>query len=232
MSKPFVFIGSSSEGLEVAKSIKANLDHSCECQIWCQGLFGLSEGTLESLVNSISMFDFAILALTNDDLLTTRGADYNSPRDNVLFELGMFIGGLGKKRTFIVIDKSAKLKLPSDLAGITPASFEPPQKGKMQSAVGTACYEIEQAISSIGLKKNESINNSEENELEASKLIITNYLSENNYTKVSFERLLIMNSKFERPYIENLINSFPKHFRISLIKGQKPGIALVRKNGS
>lgn len=228
MSKPFVFIGSSSEGLEVAKAIQANLDNNCECQIWHQGLFGLSEGTLETLVNSLLKFDFAILALTNDDLLTTRGQEYNSPRDNVLFELGMFIGGLGKKRTFIVVDRSAKLKLPSDLAGITPATFEPPQKGKMQSAVGKACYEIEQAILAAGQKKEGFSTITDDEELEGSKLIITNYLSQNNYTRISFERLLVMSSKFEQSYVEKLIHKFPSHFRISLIKGQKPGIALVK----
>jgi hypothetical protein len=31
--KPFVFIGSSAEGLEAAKGIQANLDYTCEYQI-------------------------------------------------------------------------------------------------------------------------------------------------------------------------------------------------------
>lgn len=155
--RPYVFIGSSSEGLEVAKAIQANLDHTCEPHIWSQGLFGLSEGNLEALVNAIEHFDFAILALTPDDLTISRSSEQQSPRDNVLFELGLFVGGLGRDRVFMVIDRSAKLKLPSDLAGITPATYEPPYSGTMQSAVGAACTAIESQIKKQGLRKGQGL---------------------------------------------------------------------------
>ncbi len=155
--KPFVFIGSSAEGLESAKGVQANLEYSCECQIWSQGLFGLSTGTMETLVKSLDKFDFAILMLTEDDITISRNKEQGSPRDNVIFELGLFIGGLGLERTFIVIDRKAKLKLPSDLAGITPATFEPPVKGTIQSAMGTACLEIEQAIKKLGPRQKQGI---------------------------------------------------------------------------
>jgi hypothetical protein len=155
--RPFVFIGSSAEGLEVAKAIQANLDYSYECQIWSQGLFGLSEGTLETLVNALEHFDFAILALTPDDLTHSRGTDQKSPRDNVLFELGLFIGGLGTERVYMVVDRAAQLKLPSDLAGITPATFQPPTSGTMQSAVGAACTAIEGKIKKLGARKGTGI---------------------------------------------------------------------------
>lgn len=156
--KPFVFIGSSAEGLESAKGVQANLEYSCECQIWSQGLFGLSTGTMETLVKSLDEFDFAILMLTEDDITISRNKEQGSPRDNVIFELGLFIGGLGLERTFIVIDRKAKLKLPSDLAGITPATFEPPVKGTIQSAMGTACLKIEQAIKKLGPRQKQGIN--------------------------------------------------------------------------
>lgn len=155
--KPFIFIGSSTEGLEAAKGIQANLEYSCECQIWSQGLFGLSGGTLETLVKALNDFDFAILVLTEDDVTLSRDNEQKSPRDNVIFELGLFIGGLGLDRTFIVIDRKAKLKLPSDLGGITPATFEPPVKGTIQSALGTACLEIEQAIKKLGARNEKGV---------------------------------------------------------------------------
>ena len=153
--RPYVFIGSSAEGLGIAKAIQANLDLVCEPHIWSQGLFGLSEGTLETLVNSLERFDFAILALTGDDLTLSRGSEQRSPRDNVLFETGLFIGGLGRERVFLVADRSAKLKLPTDLAGITPATFEPPTSGTMQSALGAASTAIESKIRKLGLRTGE-----------------------------------------------------------------------------
>lgn len=155
--RPYVFVGSSTEGLDIAKAIQANLDHLCETHIWSQGLFGLSEGTLETLVNSLERFDFAILALTDDDLTLSRGSEQRSPRDNIIFETGLFIGGLGRERVFLVADRSAKLKLPTDFAGITPATFEPPKWGTMQSALGAACTTIETKIRKLGLRTDEGI---------------------------------------------------------------------------
>jgi Predicted nucleotide-binding protein containing TIR-like domain len=147
MSKrPLAFIGSSTEGLPVAKAIQAELQYCAECVIWSQGVFGLNEGPLEALVRALDTFDFAIFALTPDDLVASRSESSNAPRDNVLLELGLFIGRLGSTRTFIVVDRAAKLKLPSDLAGLTPATFEPPNSGTMQAAVGPACTAIERAM--------------------------------------------------------------------------------------
>jgi CRP/FNR family cyclic AMP-dependent transcriptional regulator len=52
------------------------------------------------------------------DTSESRGQSYASPRDNVLFELGLFMGRLGPKRVFIVHEADVNLKLPADLAGI------------------------------------------------------------------------------------------------------------------
>src|SRR5437899_9214507 len=90
--RPLVFIGSSAEGLAIAKAIQLNLDRACEVVIWSQGVFGLSEGTLETLVNKAEEFDFAILVVTPDDMTQSRGKNEQSPRDNVLIELGLFLG--------------------------------------------------------------------------------------------------------------------------------------------
>jgi predicted nucleotide-binding protein len=82
--RPRVFIGSSREGHAIAEAIQLNLDHACEVTIWSQGVFGLGEGTLESLVEKLDSFDFAILVLTNDDVTISREEMKQSPRDNVL----------------------------------------------------------------------------------------------------------------------------------------------------
>lgn len=151
--RPYVFIGSSAEGLDEAKAIQANLEFSCESVIWSQGVFGLSEGSLESLVKKLEDFDFAILVLTPDDLTESRGERQPSPRDNVLLELGLFIGALGRDRTYMVCRRAAALKLPSDLAGIEPAAYQPPTSGTLQSALGSACTAIEQSIKGLGSRK-------------------------------------------------------------------------------
>ena len=155
--RPSVFIGSSSEGLKIAKTLQVLLQHPCEVTIWSQGVFGLSQGTLESLVNALDAYDFAILVLTADDLVTSRAASASVPRDNVLFELGLFMGGLGRNRTFIVYDRTADLKLPSDLAGVAAATFEPPVAGSLQSALGACATLIEEHIAKLGVRDRERL---------------------------------------------------------------------------
>lgn len=150
MDRPLLFVGSSTEGLKYAQALQLNLDHALEVVLWSQGVFGLSDGTLEALVQKLETIDFAALVLTPDDLIDSRGSESHTPRDNVLLELGMCIGALGRKRTFIVFDRSKSLKLPSDLAGITTATFQPHSDGNLQAALGAACTQIEQSTLILG----------------------------------------------------------------------------------
>jgi hypothetical protein len=145
-----MFIGSSTEGLPVAEAIQLNLDYSCEVTIWSQGVFGLGQGTLETLVDRLNDFDFAALILTPDDITMSREAIEQSPRDNVLLELGLFIGALGRERSFIVYDRGAPLKLPSDLAGVTPATYQKHSSGNLQSSLGAATTLIKGTIERLG----------------------------------------------------------------------------------
>jgi len=150
--RPSLFIGSSTEGLAIAEAIQLNLDRDCQVTIWSQGVFGLSQGTLEGLAESVSRFDFAALVLTPDDLVLSGEATRPSPRDNVLLELGMFIGAIGRRRTFIVTDRSKNIKLPTDLAGVTLASFEPHDDDNFAAALGPVCTQIKQAIRQLGTR--------------------------------------------------------------------------------
>ena len=155
--RPSMFIGSSAEGLKLAKALQVNLDRVCETVIWSQGLFGLSNGTLEELVRKAPEFDFASLLLTPDDLTTSREHQHASPRDNVVFEAGLFMGVLGRGRTFLVYDRAAKPKLPSDLAGITLADYELHTTGNLQASIGAASTQIEEAVKALRLREDERL---------------------------------------------------------------------------
>jgi hypothetical protein len=152
-NRPVVFIGSSTEGLPIAKALQVNLDYVADVVVWCQGVFGLSEGSLESLVDRLSSFDYAILVLTPDDVAIVRDDLKQLPRDNVLFELGLFMGGLGRERCFIVYDRTCAISLPSDLAGVTPATFHPHASGELRSALGSAATQVESVIAKLGCRQ-------------------------------------------------------------------------------
>ncbi|MEP7109888.1 MAG: STING domain-containing protein [Ferruginibacter sp.] len=127
-----IFIGSSSEGLKVARYISDVLNKDplnadpenriFECVLWNDGkVFAQNESYLDSLLKAASMFDFGILVATKDDWSNVRDKSFQTPRDNVIFEYGLFIGRLGINRAFIIQEREAKL--PSDMAGITVAQF-------------------------------------------------------------------------------------------------------------
>ena len=103
MNNPRVFIGSSSESIEIARAIQSNLSSDCDIKVWDQkGIFELSESPLDSLQKCLSKFHFAIFVLTPDDEITIRGKFGKTPRNNVIFELGLFLGALGRNKVFII----------------------------------------------------------------------------------------------------------------------------------
>jgi hypothetical protein len=152
VAKPSLFIGSSTEGLEFAQALRALLVHDAEVTLWNEGFFRLGSTFIETLVNSLPRFDFAVLVLTPDDWTDSRDVWSLSPRDNVLFELGLFMGRLGRSRTFILHQSDPNLKIPSDLAGVTTATYEWPREDKnYRSSVGPACDNIREVVRDLGV---------------------------------------------------------------------------------
>jgi CAP12/Pycsar effector protein, TIR domain len=150
--QPAVFIGSSSEGLEYARAARRLLDDVAAVRVWKELSFGLSNTIIEGLVQHVERFDFAVLILTADDLLTSRDSETLSPRDNVIFELGMFMGSLGRPRTFLLQQIVPDVKVPSDLSGVITAPFKPREEDETyDSAIGRACDLVRERIRDLGV---------------------------------------------------------------------------------
>lgn len=117
---PCVFIGSSTEAENIAKGLRSKLE-CCGVKMriisWQDtSVFKPSITTIENLESIIPQCDFAIMVLAGDDRISSRGVISGAPRDNVILELGMFIGVIGRKRSFFLVNSA---KIPSDLAGAT-----------------------------------------------------------------------------------------------------------------
>lgn len=119
--KARIFIGSSSEGFEVANYIKEQLA-DFDCITWKDDIFKYNVSFFDTLLNEASYFDFGILVATKDDFTKVRSDYFDTPRDNVIFEFGLFLGRLGASRAFVIQEKDSRL--PSDMLGITVPNFE------------------------------------------------------------------------------------------------------------
>lgn len=145
-ARPRLFIGSSTEGLSVAEAIQENLEAVAETTVWNQSAFGPSRTFIESLVDIATEHDFAIIVLTPDDLVTKRGDTRLAPRDNLLFELGLFTGTLGRARTFLVHPRDSAMHLPTDMLGVTAVTYAERSDGNLTAAVGPLSTRVKRAM--------------------------------------------------------------------------------------
>jgi len=143
---PEVFVGCSTEGLRVAQAVQTNLRYAARATIWRQGEFELGHTFLDDLIAAATRSDFAVFVLSPDDLMKSRGAEESAPRDNTIFEAGLFMGILGRDRVFLVVPGHPKVKLPTDLLGITTATYEPPRDDRWESALGPAANQVDAAM--------------------------------------------------------------------------------------
>ena len=144
--RPGFFIGSSTEGLAVAEAVQLGLDEVAECTVWNQSVFDPSRTVIESLVDIAREFECAVLVLSPDDMVTKRGATTTAPRDNLIFEAGLFTGTLGRARTFLVYCRDKPIALPSDLAGVTAATYALRSDGNLHAALGPVCTRIKRTL--------------------------------------------------------------------------------------
>jgi hypothetical protein len=152
MRKPRLFIASSAESLPVAEAVNVNLDHEFEVTIWKNGTFKLSSTVIEDLVEKSSAVDFALFIFTPDDIATIRSRKEHVVRDNVVFEMGLFVGAIGKNRSFFLKPRDTEIHLPTDLLGVTAADYDANRSdGDLVSATNKACALIKAEVDRLGL---------------------------------------------------------------------------------
>lgn len=123
--KPRLFIVSTVEALPIAEDIQLNLEYAdIDVTLWSQpDTFQASSYTLESLEKAIKNHDFGLAIMSADDVVISRKVESAATRDNVIFELGLFMGSLSRERTFIAFPRGNDSKLASDLQGLTPLTY-------------------------------------------------------------------------------------------------------------
>lgn len=146
-----VFVISSVESLPIVRAMENHFEHDEFLPVvWTNGVFKIANYTLQSLEDQLDRCDFAIAVAHADDTAAYRGKDWPVPRDNVIFELGLFMGRLGKDRAILMEPRERGVKLPSDLSGITtvPYRYEPGED--VAALIAPACNQIRDHIKRLG----------------------------------------------------------------------------------
>lgn len=151
--KPTVFVGSSKEGLKLAKAIHSNLHRIAEVTDWGQRVFSTNRSNLDNIMRALDRFDFAVFVWSADDILRMRNESYLAVRDNLIFEFGMFLGRLGRDNVFAVIPQDEPgLHILSDLQGVRLLEYEKRSDGNLEASVSIACEEIRPFLESFAIE--------------------------------------------------------------------------------
>jgi hypothetical protein len=151
MGKPRIFLGSSGKQEKLLQALTRGLEDVALVEPWTTS-FNPGTTTLERLLELAHEVDFAAFAFARDDWTTNSGSaspptesGQASPRDNVVFEAGLFGGTLGMRRTFILHAKGSKL--PSDLLGLTCVRYDDATSAAEMRAIN---QKLRKAIESEG----------------------------------------------------------------------------------
>jgi Predicted nucleotide-binding protein containing TIR-like domain len=151
MEKPRIFLGSSGKQAKLLQALTRGLEDVAHVEPWTTS-FNPGTTTLERLLELTREVDFAAFVFAQDDWTTNSPAadpaptpGQASPRDNVVFEAGLFGGVLGMRRTFILHASGAKL--PTDLLGLTCVRYD---GSATPAAVKVVCEKLRSAIENVG----------------------------------------------------------------------------------
>jgi hypothetical protein len=122
-----IFIGSSTKSKKYAVwlseliseigSTEADDNTKLKVSTWWENAnFPLMNSFYDSLLKLLAEFDVAILIGAMDDYTIKSNVEIFEPRDNVIFELGLFAGAKGRESSLLI--SVGKTEAPSDLSGI------------------------------------------------------------------------------------------------------------------
>jgi hypothetical protein len=151
MEKPRIFLGSSGKQEKLLKALTRGLESVAHVEPWTTS-FDPGTTTLQRLLDLSREVDFAAFVFARDDWTADSPPASDapepgqaSPRDNVVFEAGLFGSALGMHRTFILHASGAKL--PSDLLGLTTVRYD---EATSASEVRSINEKLRKAIESEG----------------------------------------------------------------------------------
>ncbi len=149
---PILFVGSSVEGLPIASEIVEGLKHdNVIARQWSNpGVFTPGGISIDTLVKEVELADFAAMVFGPDDQVASRKDSFFAPRDNVVFELGLFMGRLDRNRALVIKEHGSEIKIPTDLLGVTPITYVKKPGADLATTISPVCNAIRKLVKELG----------------------------------------------------------------------------------
>jgi CRP/FNR family cyclic AMP-dependent transcriptional regulator len=150
-----IFVASSTEGAPVAHALRKSLHAELGggralVELWSHK-FEYGDTAIEALEAVAEHADFAVVVMTPDDKTSSReDIDQPAPRDNLVFELGLFIGALGRERSIVARDFNDALKVPSDILSVTALTFDSASPDSLDVSLQAECVRLAERIEHLG----------------------------------------------------------------------------------
>jgi len=162
-----IFVASSVEARQEDQFVRSVLenDNNVEAISWTE-IFHPGEFGLDSLLKITERVHGAIIISTCDDKIWYRGKDGLAPRDNILFEMGLFIKALGLKHVGLVFCKNKNgesPKIPSDLFGLNVIFLEKDKRARNESFLERWLHKFKQASHPMYFHISEAVSILEDN---------------------------------------------------------------------
>ncbi len=146
-----ILIVCSTEDLPIASAVQnAFASDPFTTVVWRDGVFRATNNPHEIIEARVEDSDIAVAIAHADDLTATQGKTWPGPRDNVIFELGLFVGRLGRSRAILMEPRPEEVKLPSDFAGVTTITYRFENGADVATQLAPACNELREHINALG----------------------------------------------------------------------------------
>jgi predicted nucleotide-binding protein len=145
--KPRIFVSSSVEARPLLHFLEEELSLEATVVAWSDMPFSIAQPPLAQFSQSVKGADFVVILGGFTEAVTARGMVEERPRDNIIFELGFFIGSLGSERVLVVdISPEKSLGLPAALAGLTVLRADPDKLNRPRELARRIAYEVKRRM--------------------------------------------------------------------------------------
>lgn len=146
-----IFIVASKANLAMAREIQNRLaGDNVSVTLWTDGTFHSAQTSVESLLTTLKGSDFAVLLTAPAASSGEPAARNGDDRDNLVFELGLFTGLLGRERTFVVKPRDEEIHIPTHLMGFAPLEYTPGPPETLAERMNPVCNDLGRTVRLLG----------------------------------------------------------------------------------